>query len=125
MTDTVQREATAPSLRGAFGLLLAAALVHAFNYTRAAAFAELFRGFGGGLPTLTALTVSMYPYAWLTMGLGVVPFIMLLDSRGQPRDRDRLLFRLIIANLVLAFLMTFVMIVAAYLPIWKMGTVIE
>ncbi|MEM9401017.1 MAG: hypothetical protein AAGA44_00875 [Pseudomonadota bacterium] len=105
-------------------LAILTALIYAVLFIATPSFSKLFAGFGGDLPTLTAVFLA-FGHWFLVLGIvGFLPFVMLGLNR-QVSERTRiLLISASVGSFLLSLFVFAAWVVACYLPIWKMGAVI-
>ena len=88
-------------------------------------FEDLYQGFGAELPTLTRFVFASYRFYGVFVLIGLVPTVFLIKSRACfVGDRNRL-FIPMVASFGLAMFILGVFVVAMYMPIFAMGSLIE
>lgn len=80
-------------------------------------FEELYRSFDADIPVLTKVVLSTYKY-WLGLALIPIPLVYLLEQ--SKKWQATILYFL----LALAILLIPLTIIALYLPIYEMGSVV-
>lgn len=105
--------------------VIAAAAIYASIYRNAQSLKELFQGFGTDLPLATKLYFATYPYFPLLILIGLIPTVMLIVKRRVPRDEVSGLIPYIAISFGLSLAVLALSVVASYLPIFALGSVVE
>ena len=106
-------------------LTVASAAIYVGIYLGGSEFEGLFRGFGTDLPTLTRMTLASYKYWGLFVVIGVVPCASLLWNRCRLIADANRHFMWVIAGCALSFFLLSLFATAMYLPIFRMGALVQ
>lgn len=101
------------------------AAVYAAIYFSGQGFLDLFRGFGADLPFLTRVVLDSFKYYGVLIFIGLAPCIALLWDRERSVTDSNRLFTLVLVSFCLSFVVLGLCVAAAYLPIFKMGAVVQ
>lgn len=89
-------------------------------------FEEIFENFGTNstLPTLTRLILNNYKWLPLLWGFALIPCILLLAKGGFSPKTRHIFFKIITINLIFSILFIVVAVIAMYLPVFHVSTVV-
>ena len=88
-------------------------------------FDDLFRGFGADLPALTAFVLAYYKYFGVLALIGLVPCVLLLWNRTLSIEDSHRLFALVLMSFGLSLAVLVLFAAAMYLPVFKLGSVVQ
>ena len=88
-------------------------------------FDNLFRGFGADLPEVTRLALIAGPYLMVFCIPALVPFVYYFRGAGKDLDTRTRMLAFSVGNFVFAIVVIAAWFAAVYLPIFKMGAVVE
>lgn len=106
-------------------LTIVSIAIHAAIYFGVRGFQDLFRGFGADLPLLTRIVMASAKYYGLLVLVGLVPCVLLLYNRTRLIHESNRLFVLVLVSFGLSFGLLVVYVIAAYLPIFQLGAVVQ
>lgn len=106
-------------------LVLASFVIYTWIFIAGLSFSELYAGFGGDMPTLSKLTFALDQYAFVLGFIGLIPLIALFRSRALGSANSSKYLKWIIGSFGLSLFVTSIWVVGAYLPIFKMGSVVS
>ena len=106
-------------------MAILSAIVYGIMFVTTPSFTSLFAGFGDDLPRLTRLFLAGGPW-FLALGIiGFAPFVLFaLNRRSDPQTRV-VFVSVAVGSFLLSLFVFAAWVVATYLPIWKMGSVIS
>jgi hypothetical protein len=105
-------------------LTILSAIIYMAIFVSGQGFRDLFQGFGADLPALTHYFLIAYQYFGLLIMIGLIPCVLLLWNRNCPVVQSNRLFTIVVASFALSMFLLSVSVIAAYLPIFKLGAVV-
>ena len=99
-------------------------LIYSAPYNMVPSFEELWEGFGAELPFLTLLMLKTYKFYALLAFIGIIPCVILFLNRFTYRKKQSKLFIIVLLNLFISFSLFAFVIIACYLPIFALGSVV-
>lgn len=105
--------------------VLLSAAIYAVVYVKGAGFEELFKGFGADLPAFTRVVLASYKWYGVLLLVGIVPTVALFRNRKSFTGNRNLLFAPVVVSFHLSLLMLSILVAAAYLPIFQLGSALQ
>ena len=106
-------------------LTAVSAVIYVVIFVGTLEFRDLFLGFGAKLPVLTQFVLASYNYFGLFLLVGLIPSVRLVWNRNRSVVEKNRLFTMIIVSFALSISLMGVFVVAMYMPIFQLGTVVQ
>ncbi len=100
-------------------------VIYIFIVVAVPSFGELYAGFGGALPGLTATVIDYSRYTVVLALIGVVPLVSMWRNRSSGSQSQRRDFRRVITGFGISLIVGGTTIAGLYLPIFKMGAAVS